>query len=56
MIRGPALLAALLVAAPAAAAGAVTRNHRLEWWTKGDGGFLAVPGVQPPILDHCRPL
>ena len=34
----------------------VTRNQRLEWWTKGDGGFLAVPGVQPPILDNCKPL
>ena len=34
----------------------VTRNNRLEWWTKGDGGFLAVPGYQPPVLDNCRPI
>ena len=34
----------------------VTRNNRLEWWTKGDSGFLAVPGYQPPVLDNCQPI
>jgi membrane-bound inhibitor of C-type lysozyme len=40
-----------------AASGAryVTRDQRLEWWTRGsDEGFLAVPGVTPPILANCK--
>ena len=33
----------------------VTRDQRLEWWTRGsDEGSLAVPGVTPPILANCR--
>jgi membrane-bound inhibitor of C-type lysozyme len=31
----------------------VTRDRRLEWWTKGDTAFLGVPGVSPPILSGC---
>ena len=33
----------------------VTRDQRLEWWTRGsDEGFLAVPGVTPPVLANCK--
>jgi hypothetical protein len=33
----------------------VTRDRRLEWWTRGsDEAFLAVPGVSPPILADCK--
>ena len=32
----------------------LTRDGRYEWWTKGDGGFLAVPGVNPPIVSNCQ--
>ena len=32
----------------------LTRDRRYEWWTKGDGGFLAVPGVNPPIVSNCQ--
>jgi membrane-bound inhibitor of C-type lysozyme len=32
----------------------VTSNGQLQWWTKGDEGFLAVPGVDDKVLDNCR--
>jgi len=32
----------------------VTRDQRLQWWTRGDTAFLAVPGVNPPILGNCE--
>ena len=31
----------------------LTRNGQLEWWTKGNEAFLAVPGVNDKILDNC---
>ncbi|HVE48605.1 MAG TPA: MliC family protein [Casimicrobiaceae bacterium] len=31
----------------------VTRNGRLEWWTKGNQGFLAVPGISPAVASGC---
>jgi membrane-bound inhibitor of C-type lysozyme len=34
----------------------VIRDQRLQWWTKGDEGTLAVPGVDPPILANCKAL
>ena len=32
----------------------VTRNGQLEWWTKGNDAFLAVPGVADKVLDRCE--
>jgi len=32
----------------------VTRNGQLEWWTKGNEAFLAVPGVADKVLDKCE--
>ena len=32
----------------------VTRNGQLEWWTKGNEAFLAVPGVADKVLDRCE--
>ena len=32
----------------------LTRNGQLEWWTKGNEAFLAVPGVNDRILDKCQ--
>jgi membrane-bound inhibitor of C-type lysozyme len=31
----------------------LTRDGRYEWWTKGNEGSFAVPGVNPPILANC---
>ena len=32
----------------------VARNGQLEWWTKGNEAFLAVPGVADKVLDRCE--
>ena len=32
----------------------LARNGRLEWWSRGIGGFLAVPGVADKVLDNCE--
>jgi membrane-bound inhibitor of C-type lysozyme len=31
----------------------LTRDGRLQWWSKGDEGTLAVPGATT-ILENCR--
>ena len=32
----------------------LARNGQLEWWTKGNEAFLAVPGVADKVLDKCE--